>query len=99
VPADTASKIIRGYTQQLRAMLAASETLADRQAPQLLAAARAQSERSLQQEIHRLRALGLVNPNVRAEEIGFLELQQEALDAALDAATLRLDALRVIIVT
>jgi len=99
VPADTAGKIIRGYTQQLRAMLAASEALADSQAPQLVAAARSRSERSLQQEIHRLRALRLVNPNVRAEEIRFLELQQEALGAALDAATLRLDALRVIIVT
>ena len=99
VPADTAIKIIRGYAQQLRTMLAASETLADRQAPQLLATARADSERILQQEIHRLRALEQVNPNVRAEEVGFLELQQEALDAALGAATLRLDALRVIIVT
>jgi ATP-dependent helicase HepA len=99
VPADTAGKIVRGYTQQLRAMLAASEALADRHAPAIVTAARTRSERILQQEIHRLRALGRVNPNVRAEEIRFLELQQEALDTALDAATLRLDALRVIIVT
>ena len=99
VPADTAGKIIRGYSQQLRAMLAASEAVADTQAPQLVAAARSRSQRTLQQEIHRLGALQLVNPNVRPEEIRFLALQQEALAAALEAATLRLDALRVIIVT
>ena len=43
--------------------------------------------------------LGDFNPNVRAEEIEFMELQREALTAALDAATLRLDALRVIVAT
>ena len=99
VPADTAGKIVRGYTPQLRAMLAGSETLAGRQAPELMEAARAQAERTLQREIHRVKALALVNPNVRTEEIEFLELQQEALETALEASTLRLDALRVIIVT
>ncbi len=50
-------------------------------------------------EIGRLQALRQVNPNVRAEEITYLEQQREQLTAILDAASLRLDALRVIVST
>ena len=99
VPADTAGRIIRGYAKPLRALITACESLAHRQAPAILATAHEQSRQTLLQEIHRLKALGKVNPNVRDEEIRFLELQLEALTTALDAASLRLDALRVLIVT
>jgi ATP-dependent helicase HepA len=50
-------------------------------------------------EIERLQALARVNPNVRAEEIEFMELQREALAIALDSASFRLDALRVVVAT
>jgi ATP-dependent helicase HepA len=99
IPADTAIKIIRTYTQLLRDMISASESLANRQAPELLAAAHEKSKNTLDREIERLKALGKVNPNVRPEEIEFMELQREALTAALDAAVLRLDALRVVVAT
>ncbi len=45
------------------------------------------------------KALSLVNPNVRAEEIQFFEQQLEMLTEVLDSASLRLDALRVIVAT
>jgi ATP-dependent helicase HepA len=99
IPADTAIKIVRTYTQLLRDMVSSSETLANRQAPELLAAAQKKSQHTLAHEIERLKALARVNPNVRPEEIEFMELQQEALTAALEAATLRLDALRVVVAT
>ena len=99
VPADTASKIIRTYTQQLRDMVKVSETIASRQAPELLDCARQQSRQTLEKEINRLKALRRINPNVRSEEIEFMELQLDALTAALDSASFRLEALRVIVVT
>jgi len=99
IKAETAIRIIRGYTGLLRDMLDTSETLANRQTPALLAAAHALSHQLLGKEIQRLEVLARLNPNVRKEETEFLELQQEAVTAALDAATLRLDAMRVLVAT
>jgi ATP-dependent helicase HepA len=99
IPPQTAIKIIRSYSQPLRQLLASCEDLANRQAPGIIAAARDQSTLALTREVDRLKALALVNPNVRDEEIEFMELQREALVVALDSATLRLDALRVAVAT
>ena len=99
VPPDTAARVIRGYQQQLRDMLAASEQLAQRRTPDILTAARTHLQQSLATEINRLQALRQVNPNVRDEEITHLEQQLTHNMTALDTASLRLDALRVLIVT
>ena len=99
IKSETAVRVIRGYTSLLRDMVDASEKLANRQTPKLLAAAHEQSQQMLGKEIHRLEGLARVNPNVRKEETEFLELQQQAVSAALDSATLRLDALRVLVAT
>jgi ATP-dependent helicase HepA len=99
IKSDTAVRVIRGYTDLLRNMVNTSEAFANTQTPAILAAARKQVQQMLGREIERLAALAQVNPNVRAEEIGFLELQQEAVMSALDSATLRLDALRVLVAT
>jgi ATP-dependent helicase HepA len=40
-----------------------------------------------------------VNLNIRGEEIEFFEQQQEMLSRALQSASLRLDALRVMVTT
>jgi ATP-dependent helicase HepA len=99
IKTETAIRIIRGYTGLLRDMLDTSESLANRQTPALLVAAHAQSQQLLGKEIQRLEVLARLNPNVRKEETEFLELQQEAVTAALDSATLRLDAMRVLVAT
>jgi len=99
IPPDTAIKIMRSYSKPLRKLLARCEDLANRQAPEIIATARERSTQALTLEVDRLKSLALVNPNVRAEEIEFMELQREALTVALDSATLRLDALRVLVAT
>jgi ATP-dependent helicase HepA len=99
VPTATAARVIRSYQQPLRDMLAASEKLAQRRTPAILAAARTHLQRNLTAEINRLQALRRVNPNVRDEEITHLEQQLAHGVSALEAASLRLDALRVLIVT
>jgi len=99
VPSQTAVRVVRAYQQPLRDMLVAGERLAQQRTPDLVAAARSRLQHELGSEIDRLRALRRVNPNVRDEEITHLE--QELADglAALDTASLRLDALRVLIIT
>ena len=99
IPAETAARIIRSYSGELRALLALAEQLAGQQAPGILATAHAQTQTTLLGEINRLEALRRVNPNVREEEIRFLETQWKALTEALECAHLRLDALRVLITT
>lgn len=85
--------------QVIRSLLAAAERLAQAQVPEILATAHSHSEHTLRTEINRLRALRRVNPNVREEEIRFFEQQLETLGRALDQASLRLDAVRVIVAT
>jgi ATP-dependent helicase HepA len=99
IPPQTAIKIIRTYSQPLRELLAHCEALADRQAPAIITTARGLSTQTLTKEVDRLKALALVNPNVRADEIRFMEQQRTALTVALDSASLRLDALRVVVAT
>ncbi len=99
VPAETAARIIRSYTGTLRAMLDSSEQRVRQQTPGIVAAAHTRIQQTLLGEINRLEALRRVNPNVRDAEIHFLETQWKALTEALEAAHLRLDALRVLVAT
>ena len=99
VSTDTANKIIRAKEQTLRQLIDQCETRARAQSPEILASAHQRSERILNREINRLRALRQVNPNVRAEEIEYFEQQRQSLSRVLQSASLRLDALRVIVVT
>jgi ATP-dependent helicase HepA len=94
-----AQQVVRARSPQLRAMAAASEQLATEQAPAIIAQAHGQIRQTLEREISRLQALRQVNPNVREEEIRFFETQWQALNAVIDAANIRLDALRVIVAT
>jgi ATP-dependent helicase HepA len=99
VNAETANKIIRAKEQTLRDLILRCETSAQARAPEILASAHQRSRQTLEREVKRLRALRQINPNVRNEEIEFFERQQATLDQVLDAAKLRLDALRVIVAT
>ena len=99
VNADTANRIIRAKETTLRQLIIQCEETARTQAPEILASAHQRSQQILNREINRLRALRQVNPNVRSEEIDFFIQQREMLDRALDSASLRLDAVRVIVAT
>ncbi len=90
-------KILAARKPLLRKMFAASERKAQQQAPALLRRAVADGESVIQREIRRLEALQAVNPNVRPEEIEPYYRQLEDLTARLESASLRVDALRVIV--
>ncbi len=99
VNADTANKIVRAKEQALRDLIVQCEQTAQARAPEIVAFAQAQARQTLSREINRLRALRQLNPNVRDEELDFFQRQQDMVDGALNCASLRLDALRVIIAT
>jgi ATP-dependent helicase HepA len=99
VDRDTATKIIRVKMDELKKLSRNCEQQAQKQAPAILASAHKQASQLLMKEINRLKALSKVNQNIRLEEIDYFEQQLRALDKALDNASLRLDALRVIITT
>ncbi len=99
VEAKTARKISHACRETLRGMLRQAETRARQQAPAILEAAHARADQTLTGEIDRLRALRRVNPNIRAQEIEFLEDERRTLNQAIASARPRLDALRVIIAT
>jgi len=99
VDRQTSKKIIDAYTGELRAMLANAEIIAQKQAPEKLQVISKNINGNLENEINRLIALQKVNPNVRDAEIQFFQNQQKALNESLAKASVRLDALRVLITT
>jgi len=99
IDSTTAVQIVRAKQKELKRMLEKCEQLAQAQAPEILQAAHASAENILSTEFNRLKALRQVNPNVREDEIAFYQSQLKSLNTLIDATRLRLDALRVIVVT
>lgn len=99
VESETARQIIRAYRQPLRDLLGIGESVARQHVPAHLAEASRRIHHTLDREIDRMRALRRVNPNVREDELRYLEQQRDAAEKAIAAATLRLDAQRVIVTT
>jgi len=99
VDRDTAIKVVKARQTELSNMLARAELMADKQVPGLVAAARDQGRETLGREIDRLQALKKVNPGVRDAEIDFFKDQLDHFEKALTHARLRLDAVRVMVVT
>jgi ATP-dependent helicase HepA len=99
VDTQTAQKIVQAREQVLRTLLQTCDREAVSRAPAILAQSGRQARHALQVEIDRLRALSRVNATVRHEEIEFFQHQQQLLDSVLHAASPRLDALRVLVVT
>lgn len=99
IPHETAKTIINGHISLIRTMLEQSTAHARELAPEVLDAAHQQTRLTLEKEINRLKELKQVNPNIRDEEIEFFNNQWHALNKVLDAANIRLDALRIVIAT
>ncbi len=99
VEGKVAGRIVRHYEEEIRGQIAAAEAQARKRLPQIREAALQTAHEQLDAEVNRLKALQTRNPNVRPEEIDHLETHRQAVLDALDSATLRLDAVRVIVTT
>ena len=97
VARETATKVIRAKEKNLREMTRLSQHQGIALAPEIISSAHQQAYTALNREIHRLQALSQINPSVRTEEVQFFEQQLEAITAILGSATLRLEAVRVLV--
>ncbi|MGI9292448.1 MAG: RNA polymerase-associated protein RapA, partial [Pseudomonadales bacterium] len=99
VDKKTAVKIVRARAEQLQDLVRQSEDQAAAQLDAIMQQASARSTHLLNEEIHRLEALRLVNPNVRTGEIEFFQRELQDLTHLIESLRLRLDGLRVIVAT
>jgi ATP-dependent helicase HepA len=99
VDRKTGLKVVKSCIPQLKSMIEQAERLAEGSMPELIDKARERAHGLLHVEIERLEALRDINPNVREEEITFFRDMQLRVDAMLESARPRLDALRVLVTT
>ncbi len=99
VETGVGNKIVKAKKKILKAMLQRSEKYGELKSVKVLQQAQQHAAETLSIEINRLNALSKVNPNIRAEEILHYEKQLSMLTEVIDAANLRLDAVRVIVAT
>ncbi len=95
--AYTLRQIIDNQQDSLRKIIEHAEAQAADQLPLILDSHTTLMQKRLGQEIQRLQELQRINPNVRDEEIAFLENQRSQLTDYMQQTGLRLDALRLII--
>lgn len=94
-----ANKVVKAKKKILKAMLQRCEKYAELKSTRVLELAQQRASDMLTKEINRLNALSKVNPNIRADEIAYFDKQLASLNALIESANLRLDAVRVIVVT
>lgn len=97
VKKGVARELLKSRHDQLRSLLKRGESEAERELPTLVERAQRQMRDTLDVELARLKALAQHNGAIRDDELEALRSERRALDAAIEGATLRLDAVRVIV--
>ena len=92
-------RVLQAKQNVLRKMVGASEQFAKKMAPKMVETAQERVNALFMPEIQRLEALIKVNPNVRQQEIDFFKQQHFAVTEQIEASSIRLDALRVVLAT
>ena len=80
-------------------MIEAAEQLAGKQEQSIVDAAITKMQDIQQSELNRLQALAEVNPNIRQDEIDQLSAETGELQHYLDSAHIKLEAVRIAVVT
>jgi len=93
----TLAPVVRGYRAEIRRLVELAEEQAGQRTTGLIEQAVQRMMEHYTTEIQRLSALQRHNPNVRDEEIEALQAQAQALHQHLQAARLRLDAVRLVV--
>jgi ATP-dependent helicase HepA len=98
-PLHNARDLVRHTRTQLTRMIGELEKLAETEKVKLRDAAIKAMRSDQKIELERLQALARVNPNIRQEEIQLLETLPGRLETCLRQSQMRLDALRVAMVS
>ena len=96
VPRNNAQDLVRHARPTLTTMVQKAEEITTAKQSELVAEAQAKVSEQLNGELARMKALKEVNPNVRQEEIDYLQQRLAASLHFLGQAKIRLDALRVV---
>ncbi len=96
VPRNNAQDLVRHARPVLTTMLQNAEQITAGKQAELIASAQQLVSTQINGELARMKALAEVNPNVRQEEIDYLQQRLVASQHFLSQAKLRLDALRVV---
>jgi ATP-dependent helicase HepA len=99
VPAATALKVITRMREQISSLTDHATHFAEVQQENLVNTALSAMNAQFIAETARLQRLAKVNPNIRAEEVSYLEETREQLARYLRGAQLKLDAVRVVVAT
>lgn len=98
VSRNASQNMVRMAREQIVEQLQQAETHAGKGLPGMIEQALQAMEREQQAEYDRLAALAAVNPGIHPSELEALQTRREQMTQALSQATLRLDAVRVILV-
>ena len=93
------SKLVTASQVLLHPLFTKGEEIAKGQLDDLLGEARTKMTTQLVAELERLEALKAVNPNIRDEEIDYLRGLMRELSGYMDVCALKLDAIRVVLVS
>ena len=93
----TAVDLVRHARPEITKMIVQTDTVAQTQQDDMVAAAMTQMSHDQQMELQRLTALADENPNIRQDEIEYLQSSTALLAQYLGNAQLKLDSLRVVI--
>ena len=99
IPATTALKVITRMRDQITTLADHAAHLAEVRQESLIDSALAAMHQQFDTETARMKRLAAVNPNIRAEEVSYLEDTRSQLVRYLRGAQLKLDAVRVVIAT
>lgn len=94
-----AQDFVRHARPKIITMIETAEQLAAKHEQSIIDTANKQMQSLQQSELKRLRALAEVNPNIRQEEIDHLLAEADDLQHYLDSAHIKLEALRIAVVT
>ena len=94
-----AQQLVKALKDEISPLLEKGQAMAEAHGSQLKAEATTAMLAAGQQELTRIKALQQVNPSIRDEEIEFLEQRISDSEKEISAATVSLDAIRLIVVT
>lgn len=97
VDVDTSIKVVESRVEMIKQLLNTAQNVAKTGLPEKILQAHALADDFLQKEINRLIALQTINPNVRDEEIIFFRNRLNQTRQQIEAANIRLDAIRVLV--
>ncbi|GAB2196006.1 RNA polymerase-associated protein RapA [Sessilibacter sp. MAH4] len=99
LPLKQAQNVIQHLRDEIKSRTNASQKAVEKAAASKIKEAKDRLTAQQNYEIDRLKALAQVNPNIRQEEIDFLEAEKAELLGYLDQAQVRLDAIRILVLT